>query len=69
MHPDVPNHHRSVRGHDSGDEGGRLCDCEQHPSVVSPAIELFGEVDATQQALEASVGTKWVESRIHLHVA
>jgi hypothetical protein len=39
-----------------------------HASVISEAV-LFGEVDATQQALEASVGTKWVESRIHFQVA
>src|ERR1700730_17737460 len=39
-----------------------------YASVVSRAV-LFGEVDATQQTLEAGVGTKWVESRIHFQVA
>jgi hypothetical protein len=34
-----------------------------------PLFRLFGEVDATQQTLEAGVGTKWVESRIHFQVA
>ena len=39
-----------------------------YASVISGAV-LFGEVDATQQTLEAGVGTKWVESRIHFQVA
>ena len=56
---------------------GEAADLARHPdtitkclyaSVISRAV-LFGEVDATQQTLEAGVGTKWVESRIHFQVA
>jgi len=51
--------------------GPATCSPAPLPSFFASVIfrESFRKVDPAQQVLEARVGTKWVESRIHFQVA